>query len=191
MILFALLSVMFANAQDDGLDSIYQIVKDKGVYEQKRVVTVDNVNAATLYSRAMEALSDWTGPDGRSKAGLDYCDKEVGLVTYKGDFYNGSMKTIGIGGDIPIYTDFTLKVRCKDGRAQVSVSVPGMHYFIPKRGTISVSILEVLEKQMKMSEEERENAKKKVVRRHTMREIVDTILNAMTERLKVDPDDDF
>ena len=53
---------------------------ESGAYEKKEVVVVDSVKASVLFGRAMEALSDWTGTDGRSRAGLDYHDKESGTL---------------------------------------------------------------------------------------------------------------
>lgn len=99
---------------------------DGGVYEQKEVLTVENATAQTLYLRALEALSDWTGTEGRSQFGIDHQDKESATVIFKGKDYLGARKFGGLYYWY-IYTDFTLKVRCKDGRAQVSVIVPSMY----------------------------------------------------------------
>ena len=98
---------------------------DGSVYEQKEVVNVDNVSAKTLYLRALEALSDWTGTEGRSKFGIDHQDKESATVIFKGKDYLGSRKFGGLYYWY-IFSDFTLKVRCKDGRAQISVTAPSM-----------------------------------------------------------------
>ena len=99
---------------------------DGGVYEQKEVIAVENATAQTLYLRALEALSDWTGTEGRSQFGIDHQDKESATVIFKGKDYLGARKFGGLYYWY-IYTDFTLKVRCKDGRAQVSVTVPSMY----------------------------------------------------------------
>ena len=98
---------------------------DGGVYEQKEVVNVDGVSAQELYLRSLEALSDWTGTDGRSKYGIDHQDKESATVIFKGKDYLGARKFGGLYYWY-IFSDFTLKVRCKDGRAQISVTVPSM-----------------------------------------------------------------
>jgi len=100
-------------------------LNESGVYEIKEVVNVDNVSAQTLYLRALEALSDWTGNEGRSKYGIDHQDRESATVIFKGKDYLGSRKYGGLYYWY-IYSDFTLKVRCKDGRAQISVTVPSM-----------------------------------------------------------------
>ena len=78
-ILFALFACINAKAQDIKLT-------DTGAYEKKEVVVVDSVKAIILFERAMIALSDWTGPDGKAKAGIDYQEKETGTVIYKGRY---------------------------------------------------------------------------------------------------------
>ena len=121
---------MSAGAQD------IQLTPD-GAYERKEVVTVDSVSAAVLYDRAMMALTDWTGPDGKAKAGIDYQNQETHTVVYKGTFSLGFKNTF-LGDGWHRYANFTLKVRCKDGRAQVTVTV-GTVTFIYNRGNIERS----------------------------------------------------
>lgn len=111
-----LLSVLTAGAQ--------VTLNESGVYEQKEVVTVDGATATTLYNRALEALSDWTGTDGRSKFGIDSQDKESGTIIYKGKDYLGYRQFYAYGWYI--FSDFMLKIRCKDGRTQVSVIIPSL-----------------------------------------------------------------
>ena len=119
LFIFALLLAgMSAGAQD------IQLTPD-GTYERKEVVTVDSVSAAVLYDRAMIALTDWTGPDGKAKAGIDYQNQETHTVIYKGTFSLG-FKNVFLGDGWDRYANFTLKVRCKDGRAQVTVTVVTM-----------------------------------------------------------------
>jgi len=184
-----LMAGMAINAQVPDVDSAAIIIKEKGVYEQKRVVIVDGVKASSLYRRAMEALSDWTGTEGRSKAGLDYCDKDEGVVNYKGEFYNG-YRQLSLGRDIPFYTDFTMKIRCKDGRAQVTVIVPTMHAILSNGQTKTWTMREVIEQNEKASPRKIEKAQKKS-HGMTTREIVEILLTEMETALKTDPDDDF
>lgn len=188
-LLLLLMTEIVVNAQVPDIDSAAIIIKEKGVYEQKRVVIVDGAKASTLYRRAMEALSDWTGTEGRSKAGLDYCDKEEGVVNYKGEFYNG-YRQMSFGGQVPFYTDFTMKIRCKDGRAQVTVIVPTMHAILRNGQKKTWTMREVIEQNEKASPGKVEKAKKKM---HglTTREIVELLLTEMETVLKKDPDDDF
>lgn len=115
LFIFALmLSGLTAGAQD------IELTPD-GAYERKEVVTVDSVSAATLYDRAMIALTDWMGPDGKAKAGIDYQNPDTHTLIYKGRFYAGYRKIFM--NVIDRYANFTVKVRCKDGRAQVTVNV--------------------------------------------------------------------
>lgn len=190
--LFLLLILMVGlavKAQVPDVDSAAIIIKEKGVYEQKRIVTVDGVKVSTLYRRAMEALSDWTGTEGRSKAGLDYCDKDEGVVNYKGEFYNG-YRQMALGRQMPFYTDFTMKIRCKDGRAQVTVIVPTMHATLPNGQTKTWTMREVIEQNEKTSPRKQEKAQKKM-HGMTTREIVELLLTEMETALKKEPDDDF
>ena len=119
---------------------------------------VENTSAAVLYGRAMEALSDWTGADGRSKAGIDFSDKDAGTVIYKGDYYLGFKKTI-LGAGWDRYADFTLKVRCKDGKAQVTVIVSSISGIYNKNG---------------------------VKKTYTIREVVDITKNLRVKRKRVE-----
>lgn len=122
-----LLAKLTAGAQDIQLTS-------GGAYEKQEVVTVDSVSAAVLYDRAMMALTDWTGPDGKAKAGIDYQNQETHTVVYKGTFSLGFKNTF-LGDGWHRYANFTLKVRCKEGRAQVTVTV-GTMTGIYNRGNI-------------------------------------------------------
>lgn len=131
LFIFALLLAgLSAGAQDIELTP-------EGAYEKKEVVVVDSVSAAVLYDRAMVALSDWTGPDGKANVGIDYQNQETHTVIYKGTFYLGFKATL-LGAGWHRYANFTLKVRCKDGRAQVTVTV-GTVTFIYNRGNIERS----------------------------------------------------
>lgn len=141
-----LLTAIAASAQEINKDSIMDAVLKTGTYEVKKVLTVDGASAATLYVRAMDALSDWTGSDGNSRAGLDFCDKDAGIVTYKGEVYNGSRKLLV--SNAKYYTDFTLKVRCKDGRAQITINVPSVKV-VTRNGRQTMKIRDVVKQQKK------------------------------------------
>ena len=179
---------MMAGAQVLTIEEATAIVIEKGVLEQKSVVIVDGVNKNTLYRRAMEALSDWTGPEGRSKAGIDYSDKEEGIVTYKGVYYNGYRKLML--SSLPFYTDFTLKVRCKDGKAQIAVTVPSMHTILDDGSKKVWSMREIVESQDNINPKKLEKAKKKT-NAISAREIVYILLQSMESALKKAEDDDF
>ena len=94
-----------------------------GAYDNKVVGQYEGVEAGVLYVRALEALSDWSGSQSQSKVNIDVQDKEQGLVVFKGLLYVGFHKVNFMAG-WNVYADFTLKIKCKDGRAQVSCHVP-------------------------------------------------------------------
>lgn len=107
-----------ANAKQAKGDSIDIKLTISGAYEQQRVVSVDSTSAAVLYDRAMMAITDLTGSDGKAKAGIDYQNQETHTVVYKGRF------GLPFGDGVDYWADFTMKVRCKDGRVQVTMTVP-------------------------------------------------------------------
>lgn len=179
---------MMVLAQVLTVEEATAIVKEKGVLEQKSVVIVDGISKNTLYRRAMEALSDWTGTEGRSKAGIDYSDKEEGIVTYKGVYYNGYRKLML--SSLPFYTDFTLKVRCKDGKAQITVTVPSMHTILDDGSKRVWSVREIIERQDNINPKKLEKAKKKT-NAISAREIINILLQSMESALKKAEDDDF
>ena len=109
------LMVMTASAQE------YSLIN--GAYDNKVIGQYEGVEAGVLYVRALEALSDWAGSQSQSKVNIDVQDKEQGLVVFKGMLYIGYHKVNFMAG-WNIYADFTLKIKCKDGRAQVSCHVP-------------------------------------------------------------------
>lgn len=169
-----LLATMTAGAQ--GIE-----LTPDGAYERKEVVTVDSVNAAVLYDRAMMALTDWTGPDGKARAGIDYQNQETHTVIYKGTFSLGFKNTF-LGDGWHRYANFTLKVRCKDGRAQVTVTV-GTMTGIYSRGNVerSWTVREVHEAVLNSKGSKRERGEM------LLRDIVETadgIMAAMSVKLK-------
>lgn len=99
----------------------------EGAYEQKKVFTADSVSADALYLRALESLSDWAGSQERTTANIDIQDKEGAMIVYKGLLYLGYVKANFLYG-WDVLANFTLKVRCKDGRSQVAVTVPSFTY---------------------------------------------------------------
>lgn len=178
--LFAMMVAMVANGQDIQLTP-------NGAYEVKEVVSDSTVSKNTFFGRAMEALSDWTGDDGKSCAGIDYSDKEAGTVIYKGEYYMGYYKT-SLGGYIDAYINFTLKVRCKDGKAQTTVSTSSVTYKASGIPSRTASIREILEKK-KEGKQPNERQKKRI-HMTPVRECVQNILKAMTVRLAIPPDND-
>ncbi len=121
LLLSMLLVVMTATAQDIQFNA-------EGCYEVKKVVMAEGIKAGTLYTRALEALSDWAGSQNKTKANIDVQDKDEGLVVYKGKLYLGYGKQNMLYG-WETFADFTLKVRCKDGKAQLTMVVPSLSYY--------------------------------------------------------------
>lgn len=114
-----------------------------GIYEKKVVVTVDSVKASTLYVRALEALSDWAGSNAKSEMGIDVQDKDEALVVYKGNVYLGfEYYSKFAGGGFDMYIDMTIKVKCKDGKAQVTASVPSLTFISNLQQSVVVVPLE-------------------------------------------------
>ena len=180
-----MLATMAAGAQD------IEFTPD-GAYERKDVVTVDSVSAAVLFDRAMMALTDWTGPDGKACAGIDYQNQETHTVVYKGSFYAGNRKWMMT--QIDRYANFTVKVRCKDGRAQVTVNVPTLTVTVASNGrTRTASLAEVVGEMKKTSGARRERGEEAV---QYIIDTADNLFNAMKLRLhgqggSTGDDDDF
>ena len=174
---------MTATAQDIELN-------EQGAYERKEVVQVEGTTAATLYDRAMIALSEWTGPDGKAKAGVDYQNQDTHTIIYKGTYYLGFKKFMTTGWDR--YANFTLKVRCKDGRAQVTVNVPTITAIYLQNGSQKIyNIIEVLDIKEKSGKKRADRIETLV---ENLRTNADALIAAMTTKLKggtTTDDDDF
>lgn len=116
-----------------------------GEYERKTVVDVPNVSAQELYVRALEVLSDLKGSNGKSSSQIDVQDKDAALVIYKGKIYEGFeyySKFAGSGWDA--YADFTLRIKCKDEKAQITMTVSTMSFDFnlkPSTQTIPLTVL--------------------------------------------------
>ena len=183
LLLITLFAYLNANAQDIELT-------EAGAYEKKEVVVVDSTNAIVLFERAMIALSDWTGPDGKAKAGIDYQEKQTGTVIYKGRYSLGFKNTfLGDGWDR--YAEFTLKVRCKDGRAQVTLTVPTVTAIYNRNGMTRTNSVKMLLDAVRQSKGAKHERGEKLMADLT--ETADGIFSAMCERLKNSggDDDDF
>lgn len=184
---FILLSLMLllsitVNAQDLQLT-------DNGAYEKKEVVLVDSTKASILFSRAMETLTDWTGTDGRAKAGIDYQDKESGLIIYKGTYSLG-FKNVMLGAGWKRYADFTLKVKCKDGRAQIIITVPTITGIYNSNGVERSYSIDELVKQVNEARGNRKKRGEALLNNLTSQ--ADGLVSDMSRSLKgSDSDDDF
>lgn len=103
-------------------------LNESGVYELKVVETYDSIKAANLYEHSLVALSDVVGSYEKSKTNIDVAEKDAGLIVYKGDLYMGFKNVNGMCG-YETFANFTLKVRCKDGKVQYTITVPSLQMY--------------------------------------------------------------
>ena len=103
-------------------------LNESGVYELKVVENYDSVKASTLYERSLVALSDVVGSYEKSKTNIDVAEKDAGMIVYKGELYLG-FKKVNMMCGYDTFAVFTLKVRCKDGKAQYVITVPSLHMY--------------------------------------------------------------
>ncbi len=118
--LIAIMAVTMASAID---------LNKAGEYEVKQVVTATGT-AAQLYDRAIIALASLT--QGNAKNHIDYQDRTAATVVYKGTYDLGSRTLITTR--MERYALCTIKVRCKDGRAQITTTVTHYQAFVPGYG---------------------------------------------------------
>ncbi len=141
-VLFPLIVFMTVNTVGKAQESVELT---NGAYEKKQVVTVDGADAGKIYVRALEVLSDWAGSQSKSKIGIDVQDKDEGMVVYKGRLEIGYHKANFLAG-WEVYADFTIKIKCKDGKAQIACYVPSATFEwsakqYPAEETVPISAL--------------------------------------------------
>lgn len=164
------------------------ITLTNGVYEKKVVAQFEGVDLQTLYVRALEALSDWAGSAKNSSINIDVKDKEEGLVVYKGKLYMGYRRVNVSGWNT--FANFTLKIKCKDGKSQLSVNVPSLTFIWVARPdvieTIPMTSLVPYTHKTK-------TAVKKTAIEYTQKvpEVFDLIIQSLIDRMKNADDDDF
>ena len=163
-------------------------LNEQGAYERKEVVQAEGATAATLYDRAMIALSEWTGPDGKAKAGVDYQNQETHTIIYKGTYYLGFKRILTSGFDR--YANFTLKVKCKDGKAQVTCNVPTITAVYSRNGIKREATVAQLVEQVKKAKGAKGERGEKFL--DDLKETTGMLVDAMVNRLKNGRgDDDF
>lgn len=181
---------LYGGKKDEGQthvpDSVLQLTSG-GVYERQTVVHVEGSSATVLFERAMIALSDWTGPDGKARAGVDYQNAETHTVIYKGSYSLGYRGNIFGGWNRQ--ADFQLKVRCKDGRAQVTLTVPTITAtYLQKNITQTHSVAKLAEEVGKSKGDRRKRGE---VLLRDLAEIADGLVAAMSKRLQDGSEEDF
>ena len=123
-----------------------------GAFEVKEVVDVDGVGAQQLYDRAMMALSRWT--TSKSENNLDYHDRDAGILILKGLEYMGFKNTF-MGAGWERYINYSLTVRCKDGRAQVTIVIPNIVFIYNTNGIKRILTIEELKQLVDQSKKKR------------------------------------
>lgn len=198
MIAFALLSAgLMAYAQEDiyfksdhstrkGTGETFIPLNDKGAYERQEVVTVEGASASSLYDLAMMALSDWTGPDGKAKVGIDYQNQETHTVVYKG-CYSLGFKEVFLGDGWERQVDFILKVRCKDGKAQVTLTVPTY----TARFKSVVKMGSIRELSYAVDKSKKKKRARGVALLEYLKETADFLVDSMSSSLKQATEEDF
>lgn len=186
LLLLLATSIFHVEAQETAQESEKKSGQD--VFEKKEVITVDGVNANTLYLRALEGLSDWVGALDNSKLGIDVQDKDNGLVVYKGTFFLGYGKQNMMYG-WNIYANLTVKIRCKDGRALISLTVPSAYYEWTADGTNTVvPIYELWPEVTYTGRYMLKSASRKVM--PSFGEKMDGIMNTLSQSLQKGSDDE-
>ena len=192
VITFLMFMVGLAAMAGNKKDSL-QPLNENGAYEKKVVVEVPGVSATDLYTRALEMLIDWKGSNGKSSSVLEKQDKEDYLVVYKGRNWEGFEyyeKLFKIGWDC--WSDFTLRIKCKDEKAQLTITVPSMtfKYNANKNGDEHTILLPELIPKYKRPLTIWRNVKKYTP---LLPQSIDAMLNLFAEKIKKAPDseDDF
>ena len=166
-------------------------LNEDGAYEKKEVVEVEGATATVLYDRAMMAVADW-GFDSeldKNGHGLGYHDRNAGTLVIKGSHKQGVKKVLLT--QWVRFIDFELKVRCKDGRAQITATVPTLTAIFEQNGMKRVEKLSKLKEQASNA-----SGKKQDKMDDFMKDVVDYcdgMIALMSERLKKGSgdDDDF
>ena len=161
-----------------------------GEYERKTVLEVPGTTAQDLYVRALEVLSDIKGSNGKSSSQIDVQDKDAALVIYKGKIYEGFeyySKFAGSGWDA--YADFTLRIKCKDEKAQVTMTVSTMTFdFNLKSSTQTIPLSVLVPYAYKGDYTFKKSAIKYAP---TVAPSMDALMTVICAKLKQGTDDDF
>lgn len=161
-----------------------------GEYERKTVVEVPGTTAQDLYVRALEVLSDIKGSNAKSSSQIDVQDKDAALVLYKGKIYEGFeyySKFAGAGWDA--YADFTLRIKCKDEKAQITMTVSTMTFdFNAKPSTQTIPLSELVPYTYKGNYTFKKSAIKYAP---TVAPSMDALMAVICAKMKQGTDDDF
>lgn len=123
-VIFCLLMIITSSLSSNAQTTL----NDMGVYEFKSVVLYDSLNYQKLFEQSRVALSDIAGSNTNTKIGVDVMDKQAGTIIYKGEYYLGFHRVNMLCG-YEVTADFTLKMQCKDNKAQYTIIVPSLHLY--------------------------------------------------------------
>lgn len=119
--LFLLFGVLLFNTA-----KAQEITKNEnGALELKQVVIVENATKNALFTNVRSMISDALPTSNNSKNSIDYSDLESGVIITKGLFYIGDAKG-NFGCKWHIYDNYTMTVKVKDGKYQISIKVPSI-----------------------------------------------------------------
>ncbi len=178
-ILTLLLVVMTTKAQEFQLTG-------SGTYEYKKVVAIDTLSADDFYTRAIQVLSTWKGPNGLDSGGIDVNDRKTGTIIYNGLMSVGFEETV-LGEGWNRWVEFRIKIRCKDGCAQITstlIQLVGQYSRRAVVRTFSMQELKSMVEGLKRSKHEQgvEFIRKIVREAKTMaRDIAEMLLEAPEE----------
>ena len=165
-------------AQAQARDSIMKSlnITASGAYEK-----TDTIPDCLLFKRVFDASCEWAKTDSRVNAEIDYYDKENGVIIYKGRISTG-FKNVLLGDGWDCFSDFSLKIQCKNKYTQIVFSTPAIIEVYNRSGlTIKRTIEEFISHiyEVKGKKREREDA--------ILNEMVSSsndIINALKQRLK-------
>ena len=121
VLLFAICAWLSAYAQSNEPEL------ENGSYVYKFVQQAEGVSQNALYLRAHAFLSDWVGPNTNSKSSIDFDDKESATIIAKGTYFLGYEREMMYGWNV--YADFSVTIKCKEGRFQVMTKMPTMSFW--------------------------------------------------------------
>ena len=182
-IIICLITTVISNAQEYTLTN--------GAYDNKTIEQYESISTEALYVKALEVLSDWSGSQKQSKINIDVQDKEQGLIIYKGSLYLGFYKTNILAG-WNVYADFTIKIKCKDEKAQISCHIPTLTFDWSAKqypATTTVPLEEIYPEYIHKSKYKI----KKAAIEYTSKipSVFDKVIVYLAEKLKTQNDDDF
>lgn len=177
-IIICLITTIISNAQEYTLTN--------GAYDNKTIEQYESISAEALYVKALEVLSDWSGSQKQSKINIDVQDKEQGLIIYKGSLYLGFYKGWNV------YADFTLKIKCKDSKVQISCHIPTLTFDWWAKQYPTITTVPLEEIYPEYIHKSKYKIKKAAIE-YTSKipSVFDNVIVYLAEKLKTQNDDDF